>query len=138
MKNNVRFIRRLDNVYLFTLTSVIVVTLLNNFISKETISIIFTFFCFFIAWCLFSMSMIKDIGVKALKVDNNFTEISLALYKNAMYISEKVGDYYIFRTRNFIIPNVSIFVKEYDKYCEVLLTSKDAVWLEESLKNIKH
>lgn len=79
--------------------------------------------------------MIKDVEVKSLKVDNNFTEISLALYKNAMHISEKVGDYYIFRTRNFIIPNISIFVKEHTKYCEIIITSKDAVWLEENLKN---
>ena len=51
-----------------------------------------------------------------------------------MYMHEKVGDYYVFKTRNFIIPNVSIFVKEYDKYCVILLNSKDAIWVEENLK----
>ena len=78
--------------------------------------------------------MVTKLKVKELKVDNSFNKISIVLYENAMYMREKVGDYYVFTTRNFIIPNVSIFVKEYDKYCVILLNSKDAVWVEENLK----
>ena len=137
MKNNVRFIRRLDSVYLFTFISFIVFTLLNNFISKETINIIFTFFSFFIGWYLFSIFMIKDIDVKALKVQNNLTEISLEFYKKGIYISEKVGDYYIFKTRNFIIPNLSIFVKENNKHCVILAPLKDSIWIKKGLEEVK-
>ena len=137
-KNNVRFVKRLDSAYFYGIFFTIFY-IIEKFVSEK--DIIKTLFCFLLVstsyYFLWSMFMIKNVKAKNLRVDNSFDEISLVLYENAMYIAEKVGDYYVFKTRNFIIPNVRIFVKEYDKYCKILLYSKDAVWLEESLKNIK-
>lgn len=133
-KNKVRFIRRLDVAYFFGVFLTIFL-IVEKFISeKEFIKILFSFVSFTFIYFVWSIFTIKKLKVKELKVDNSFNKISLVLYENAMYMSEKVGDYYVFKTRNFIIPNVSIFVKEHDKYCTVLLPADDATWVEESLK----
>lgn len=133
-KNNVRFIRRLDIAYFFGVFLTIFLMVGKLISEKEFIKILFTFVSLTLIYFLWSIFTIKKLKVRELKVDNSFNKISIVLYENAMYMHEKVGDYYVFKTRNFIIPNVSIFVKEYDKYCVVLLNSKDAVWVEENLK----
>lgn len=133
-KNNVLFARRLDNAYLFGIL-LTVTSIIEKLISqKEFITILISFLLVIFICFLGSIFMVTKLKVKELKVDNSFNKISIVLYENAMYMREKVGDYYVFTTRNFIIPNVSIFVKEYDKYCVILLNSKDAVWVEENLK----
>ena len=137
-KNNVRFIRRLDIAYFFSVFLTIFLMVGKLISEKEFIKILFTFVSLTLIYFLWSIFTIKKLKVRELKVDNSFNKISIVLYENAMYMHEKVGDYYVFKTRNFIIPNVSIFVKEYDKYCVVLLNSKDAVWVEENLKKIQN
>jgi hypothetical protein len=133
-KNNLLFTRRLDNAYLFGIL-LTVTSIIEKLISqKEFITILISFVLVIFICFLGSILMVTKLKVKELKVDNSLNKISLLLYENAMYMHEKVGDYYVFKTRNFIIPNVSIFVKEYDKYCVILLNSKDAIWVEENLK----
>jgi hypothetical protein len=120
-KNNLLFTRRLDNAYLFGIL-LTVTSIIEKLISqKEFITILISFVLVIFICFLGSILMVTKLKVKELKVDNSLNKISLLLYENAMYMHEKVGDYYVFKTRNFIIPNVSIFVKEYDKYCVILL-----------------
>lgn len=135
MKNNIKFIRRLDVVYLFAVPSVIIFIILNNFVSlKETINFIFTFFCFVVPCFLLSNFMVKDVEAKIIKADNSFAEVVLVLYKKSIFLSEKIGNYYIFKTKNFIMPNIKFFVEANDKSCTIILPSIDYLWIKDSLK----
>lgn len=115
------------------------VVILQEYIStKDFIAISVGFIVAYILSYLLSPS-VKEIEVKNLKARNSLDEVATELYKNDMVMREKIGEYYLFRYRNFFLKkhNVDIFVKEHDKYCTILLPSKDAVWVEESLKNTK-
>ena len=116
------------------------VIILQEYISTNNfIAICVCFILTYILSYFFSPS-VKEIEVKNLKVKNSLDKVATELYKNDIVMSEKIGEYYLFRYRNFFLKrhNIDIFVKEHDKSCIILLPSKDAVWLEESLKNIKH
>ena len=104
---------------------------------KNSIIICVLFILTFILSYLLSSS-VQEIEVKNLKARNSLDEIATELYKNDMVMREKIGEYYLFRYRNLFLKkhNVDIFVKEHDKYCTILLPSKDAVWVEESLKTL--
>lgn len=115
------------------------IVIFQEYISmKNSIIICVIFILTFILSYLLSPS-VKEIEVKNLKAKNSLDEVATELYKNDMVMREKIGEYYLFRYRNFFLKkhNVDIFVKEHDKYCVILLPSDEAVWVEESLKKVK-
>lgn len=137
LKNSILFIRRLDFTYFFGI-SLTIFFIIEKFISfKEILKISFYFFSCCIAYFLGSILMITKLKAKSLKVDNSLNEVSLVLYENAMFLSKKVGDYYIFKTRNFIMPNLTIFVKDNDVDCTILASIKEIDCIIESLGNSK-
>lgn len=134
--NNVKFIKRLDFAYFFGIFFIISL-LIEKFTSlKLCLEILFYFLLVSVSYFLLSIFIIKNKKVKKIKVDNNLDDISYILYKNAIYLNNKIGDYYVFKTKNFIVPNVSIFVKEHKKFFMILAPSNDTVWIKQELEEI--
>lgn len=112
------------------------VVFIQKYVSINNSIIIGVLFTVFIVLNYIVSPSVKEIEVKNLKVNNSLNEVATELYKNDMVMREKIGEYYLFRYRNFFLKrqNVDIFVKEHDKYCVILLPSDEAIWVEESLK----
>lgn len=136
---NSRFLnRRAESAFYFAFLLTLFFVVEQFFSFKELTRIILYFGIAFIGWYVLNPS-VKEVEIKNLKARNSLDEVATELYKNDMVMREKIGEYYLFRYRNFFLKkhNVDIFVKSHDKYCTILLPSKDAVWVEESLKNTK-
>ena len=121
------------------LSSLYLTTVLFLFIHKSIFStqdFIFIFVCFSVSMILdyFIFSSTTEIDVKTLRMNNSIDEVAAELYKNDMIMHNKIGEYYVFKYTNFWLKNTNVFVKAHNKHCVILLPSKDAVWLEESLK----
>ena len=138
-KRNSRFFnRRIESAFYFAFLLTLFFVM-EQFISfKELTRTLLSFGTAFIGW-YFLNPAVKEVEIKNLTVNNNLNEVATELYKNDMVMHKKIGEYYLFRYRNFFLKkqNVDIFVKEHDKYCTILLPSKDAVWVEENLKSSK-
>lgn len=134
---DIKFKTKLDLAYFFG----VLLTLsfiANKFItSKEIIKIILYFLLVTIVYFVWASCVIKKLEIKSLKVDKSLDDISLLLYKNSLYMHKKIGDYYEFKTRNFIIPNTSIFIKENNIHCVVLAPLKDSIWIKKDLSKSK-
>lgn len=132
---NVKFQKKLDLAYFFGVFFTLLFVVDKFITSQEIIKMGGTFFLTSLVYFVWGSFCIKELKVKSLKVNKSLDCISLLLYENSLYMQKKVGDYYEFKTRNFIIPNTSIFVKECNKHCIVLATDSDTIWIEKALKN---
>lgn len=135
---DIKFKTKLDLAYFFG----VLLTLsfiANKFItSKEIIKIILYFLLVTIVYFVWASCVIKKLEIKSLKIDKSLDDILLLLYENSLYMQKKIGDYYEFKTRNFIIPNTSIFIKENNKHCVVLAPLKDSIWIKKGLEETEN
>ena len=136
---NSRFLnRRAESAFYFASFLTLFFVMEQFFSFKELTRILLSFGISFIGWYVLNPS-VKELEIKNLKVNGSLNEVVMELHKNDMIMHDKIGDYYVFKYPNFLLKNqnTGVFVKEYDKHCVVLLPSKDAVWVEESLKKAK-
>jgi len=137
-KYNIISIRRRDFVFYMSVCLALG-QIAQQFFSAEQIihSFVIFVFLYFCVYCQ-SFLVIKKMKVQNLKVHYNLDEVSAALHENVLTLHDKVGDYYIFKTRNVISPNISISVKACGTTdCLILLRTCDVTWLEDSLKDSK-
>jgi len=138
-KFNIIFVRRFDNALFASIIFLLAYIVMMNYLATTEVIKLFMMGILFFAWNYFTSTIcIKKIKVESLEVHNSLNQISAVLLENALILQDKIGDFYIFKTRNLIIPNISISVKECSTTdCLILLRTCDVAWLEDSLKDSK-
>jgi len=51
--------------------------------------------------------------------EGNFDELTSNLYKLGFRLSERIGEYYAFKIKHFMLPNGNLLVKEVDGFCRI-------------------
>ena len=64
--------------------------------------------------------------------EGSVTELSIGLHKVGLYLSEKIGNHYFYKTRNIILRNSETIVIEQDSCCRMLLKKIDQVYIAET------
>lgn len=51
--------------------------------------------------------------------EGNFDQLTSNLYKLGFRLSERIGEYYAFKIKHFMLPNGHLLVKEVDGFCKI-------------------
>jgi hypothetical protein len=67
----------------------------------------------------------------------NIDSLILAFAEAGLFLDKQVGGRYIFKSRNFIVPNTNFIVKELQDNCLVIGSQRDVRNLEEFFTNVR-
>jgi hypothetical protein len=67
----------------------------------------------------------------------NIDSLILAFAEAGLFLDKQVGGRYIFKSRNFIVPNTNFIVKELQDNCLVVGSQRDVRNLEEFFTNVR-
>lgn len=60
-------------------------------------------------------------GCNKIKINQKIDDLIYTFHKNNYRLTEKIGDYLIFKTKYRVIPNNIIYLKEHIDYCLIIL-----------------
>lgn len=139
-KNFVTITKLVDQAIIFSLCLNIMLIIQDLVDSDKYFFYTLSILAFAIIWFLtkyFSFSKSKNIE-QHFNIVLSLGEISKFLYMNDFILLKKIGDFYVYESRNIILPSSKVFVKIENKECFILVYATDIDWIKKGLEEVKN
>jgi len=114
---NVIIFKAIDHAIWFSL-----ILFIFDWINKET------FFLFILFVSITSFVLVRDFRkslsspIKEMKFSGDIDELTRKMIGAlGLYVTSKIGNYYVYKTCNRILPNAQYLVRDYGNYCTMIL-----------------
>ena len=128
------FRQKLDKIaidaIILTIIILFVITPTPNGAVSLSILLIATFITYFYEMIFHSKSFKELVRYGAGEFQGDIDSLILAFADAGLFLDKQVGDRYIFKSRNFIVPNTNFIVKELQDNCLVIGSKRDVRNLE--------
>lgn len=105
---------------------------------EEALMLMMIAFSVFYFWLGFLLWSRKTKVIEQLKFAGNIDELILVMTSElTLSLEKKVGNYYVFRTKNRLIPNYEYFARDYGSYCTLYEGFSDLTQIDKRFEIVK-
>ena len=126
----------IDQSLIFSLYINIIVFVMGLIDSNKSIFYTISFLGVTLTWFLWKYFFFSESKIQNVYIDINadLNKISKFLYKNNFFLSDKIGDFYVYKSKNIILPSPKVFVKTSEKSCLILVHATGTDWIKKGLE----